>query len=240
MAWRGFFAVCLAAVLGVWGCSDLKDGAVGPVSPGTQQPLVYATDIQPIFQQNCASCHSGGNAKAGYALSSFSGVFGPGSDDVPNAIPGNALSVLITILEAPSHAPLAGSPANVAALRKWVVEDSLGLHQPNVHPDGWMDADSPGFHGKDVANNAWDMSGCRSCHGEDYTGGVALKACTTCHVGTPEDCSTCHGSGVNPAPPMDLSGNFVASARGVGAHQVHLAGGNLADGMACSGCHGVP
>jgi predicted CxxxxCH...CXXCH cytochrome family protein len=51
------------------------------------------------------------------------------------------------------------------------------------------------------------------------------------------DCSRCHGSASNPAPPNDLSGN--ASSAKVGAHQAHL-NPAIAAAVECFECHTVP
>jgi predicted CxxxxCH...CXXCH cytochrome family protein len=42
------------------------------------------------------------------------------------------------------------------------------------------------------------------------------------------------------APPKDLSGNTAVTALGVGAHRVHLAGGDVSRAVACTECHAVP
>ncbi|MBZ0234485.1 MAG: CxxxxCH/CxxCH domain-containing protein [Deltaproteobacteria bacterium] len=52
-------------------------------------------------------------------------------------------------------------------------------------------------------------------------------------------CTTCHGSS-NAAPPKDLAGNTARTARGVGAHQQHLAPSTWHRAIACSSCHVVP
>ncbi|HEY5920279.1 MAG TPA: CxxxxCH/CxxCH domain-containing protein [Kofleriaceae bacterium] len=52
-------------------------------------------------------------------------------------------------------------------------------------------------------------------------------------------CTTCHGS-TNSAPPKDLSGNTARTARGVGAHQIHLASSTWHRTVTCSNCHAVP
>jgi len=111
----------------------------------------------------------------------------------------------------------------------------------NIHGRGWEDPASPRFHGKVIAAANWDMRPCQPCHGTRYTGGSTPVSCTTCHnqPGGPENCATCHGS-ANPAPPRDLRGNTARSARGVGAHQVHVVGTSLSAPMFCHQCHTVP
>ncbi|ABS26029.1 CxxxxCH/CxxCH domain-containing protein [Anaeromyxobacter sp. Fw109-5] len=82
---------------------------------------------------------------------------------------------------------------------------------------------------------------CANCH-EGYTqtsvnvalhldGDVDVKALA---------CNSCHGSEVNAAPPLGTGGETDATARAVGAHQAHLAGGALRGPMECAECHVVP
>lgn len=53
-------------------------------------------------------------------------------------------------------------------------------------------------------------------------------------------CSQCHGSEQNYAPPKSLTGETQTSARGVGAHQIHLTGSGLGAPVSCKECHHVP
>ncbi len=112
-----------------------------------------------------------------------------------------------------------------------------------VHPEGWIDAESASFHGDLIRSSSWDMRECQTCHGSDYDGGVSDVSCRTCHTNSvgPENCATCHGS-TNPAPPRDLSENESSDLPGVGAHQVHLTGGEDVSSLQvpCSQCHIVP
>jgi predicted CxxxxCH...CXXCH cytochrome family protein len=54
------------------------------------------------------------------------------------------------------------------------------------------------------------------------------------------DCSSCHGSQKNNAPPKSVDGSARVSDIGVGAHQAHLVGGKVAQPILCSECHVVP
>jgi predicted CxxxxCH...CXXCH cytochrome family protein len=54
------------------------------------------------------------------------------------------------------------------------------------------------------------------------------------------ECATCHGGPDNAAPPQDTLGNSAVTARGVGAHQAHLRGGEHSRALACAECHRVP
>ena len=134
-------------------------------------------------------------------------------------------------------ADFSGGPSNVSCYT---------CHAIYPHPDEFRFPSQVNFHGKTVAQVAnWDLSQCQSCHGTDYAGaGVAEKNCLACHTAPngPEDCSTCHGSQINPAPPEDLAGHVDPMFVTVGAHQAHLQGGDLwGDNSAlCRNCHVVP
>ncbi|HMR04662.1 MAG TPA: CxxxxCH/CxxCH domain-containing protein [Polyangiaceae bacterium] len=85
---------------------------------------------------------------------------------------------------------------------------------------------------------------CSSCHGTviDAAGKIIAPEL---HVNGTVDvelggCSDCHGSDKNPAPPRDTVGNTETSFIGVGAHQVHLAGGVSGRPLQCQECHTVP
>jgi predicted CxxxxCH...CXXCH cytochrome family protein len=53
-------------------------------------------------------------------------------------------------------------------------------------------------------------------------------------------CSICHGSAANPAPPRSVSGTVATTAVEVGAHQIHLRDTPIRQAIACSECHHVP
>jgi hypothetical protein len=135
MTWRRLLVVCLSVIVGGFGCSDLKDDVVGP-EVTEQESLAYQRDIDPILQQNCVRCHSGGSASGKYDLTTFSNVVANGSDATRNAISGSPSSLLLTILDRGDHGDHIGSAENRDALYKWVVADGMGLRQPAVHPTG--------------------------------------------------------------------------------------------------------
>jgi predicted CxxxxCH...CXXCH cytochrome family protein len=55
-----------------------------------------------------------------------------------------------------------------------------------------------------------------------------------------QDCSSCHGSPANAAPPKAVNGSWSTTDIGVGAHQAHLMAGHVAAPVACDECHQVP
>ncbi len=113
----------------------------------------------------------------------------------------------------------------------------------SVHPDGWLQVGATDFHGRFfLQNQNWDLRNCQQCHGQNYAGGIANSTCLTCHPGTPEGCTVCHGGTENQtgAPPKDLADNTSTTARGVGQHTLHLSGGDLSGGFECTTCHIVP
>jgi len=112
----------------------------------------------------------------------------------------------------------------------------------NTHSQDILNTASADFHGNLIRQSNWDMSMCKQCHGISYDGGLAKSSCFSCHNNPagPENCSTCHGSELSPAPPRDLNGNTSTTDRGVGAHQVHLAGNSNGKTLSCAECHTVP
>lgn len=59
-------------------------------------------------------------------------------------------------------------------------------------------------------------------------------------IGDVKPCDACHGSGGNPAPPLDLGGGNDRAAPGVGAHREHLGRSDQYRELLCSDCHRVP
>jgi len=120
----------------------------------------------------------------------------------------------------------------------------------SVHVEGIIDPTSENFHGNYIKNIQWDMLSCQNCHGVKYDGGdfeypdgsPLSPSCLDCHTypGGPENCTTCHGSSTSNAPPQDLNGNTSTTERGVGAHQIHLKGGDIGRNLTCTECHNVP
>lgn len=149
---------------------------------------------------------------------------------------------------------IAGSPNGMYDCQECHAADfsggitGVGCNTSNCHPSisvhvqGIIDPGSENFHGNYIKNDHWDMSGCQSCHGEDYSGSMLSPTCLDCHTypGGPENCTTCHGSSTSNAPPEDLNGNTATTERGVGAHQIHLKGGDIGRNLTCTECHNVP
>ncbi|MFO0571325.1 MAG: CxxxxCH/CxxCH domain-containing protein [Polyangiaceae bacterium] len=84
---------------------------------------------------------------------------------------------------------------------------------------------------------------CHLCHGEVIGENGFVKP--ELHVNGKLErgsgkCDFCHGSDGVAAPPKDLGGNTSVTALGVGAHRVHLAGGDSSRAVQCSECHTVP
>jgi predicted CxxxxCH...CXXCH cytochrome family protein len=100
---------------------------------------------------------------------------------------------------------------------------------------------------------------CGTCHGRPPASPHPQKeACDVCHPGytsttvnqathadghvdvKPMSCDACHGADGVPAPPVGTKGELATTARAVGAHRQHLAGGAIGRPVACETCHDVP
>ncbi len=66
--------------------------------------------------------------------------------------------------------------------------------------------------------------------------------CAVCHGSGTGACTDCHGGLDNQtgAPPDGLDGEVTSAALAVGAHTMHLDGGDISDGIPCDECHDVP
>jgi len=111
-----------------------------------------------------------------------------------------------------------------------------------VHPDGFGLPGSENFHSFKIQDKMWDMTDCQKCHASDYSGGTAGVTCLDCHNNGagPEACNTCHGVFADEsriAPPTDINNNFETSARGVGAHTIHVYETEISLGVSCYECH---
>jgi len=133
-------------------------------------------------------------------------------------------------------------------------------HTAFPHPDLW-DTTFAGFrtslifHGTFLREKGWPLGQCQSCHGTNYRGGEVQFSCSSpnCHVDkngnakNPEACNTCHGifralagDTLSWAPPRSVTGGTDEFSPGVGAHQAHLAEGELSSLINCRQCHKVP
>ncbi|MBI5510741.1 MAG: CxxxxCH/CxxCH domain-containing protein [Deltaproteobacteria bacterium] len=117
---------------------------------------------------------------------------------------------------------------------------------PELHVDGTLqvvrihtaDWGNPQAHGPGFLA---DPSRCGACHGAALDGGAVGISCEGCHGGWQSDCAFCHGGSQDPAPPEDVAGSDLITARGVGAHQSHLKTTSAEHRLVvCDDCHLVP
>lgn len=113
-----FIPLALAMLPAFLGCTTAPSDV--PADPS------YSSDIQPIFNSSCITCHSDAAPSGAYSLSSRAGALGAGSDTVPNVVPDNAdsskLYRRIIGTEAPQmppgQAPL--DTVKTATIRNWI------------------------------------------------------------------------------------------------------------------------
>jgi hypothetical protein len=111
-------SVGLILILGV-GCSDPQD-----IAPKPKSFFTYNDDMKPLFDASCITCHSGATPPNNYDLTTYAGVRGNGSDNVPNAISGDVTSLIITKIST-GHFAWNGDQAKLDVLIHWVVTDTL-------------------------------------------------------------------------------------------------------------------
>ncbi len=214
-----------AALLLLSGCADLKNPVQNPVAP---TPIVHP---------------------AGWA--------DPANAGNSNGFHGTYLKYVIQPAWADSSCrschggSFTGGSSTVAC---------MPCHDPYPHEvqfPAWSTSVVRG-HVNYLRAHTYPVDACKPCHGDDYLGGTQFQtgvSCATCHHTTagapksPEACNTCHGQfraaandTLSWAPPRSTSDDTSYTARGVGAHQLHLrgAGTTSATSVACTGCHTVP
>ncbi len=213
-------AITFAAVLGiaVAGCSKERnpDETVACES--------FRPKVQTAFADRCAECHSGDAPEGNYDLTTYNGAIGPGSDGTPNAIAGDASSLLLEYVTASTADEVHAGFVDLQPLvTDWIVTCELSYFDSDVHQPGLLNPDAQDFHGALLLEAAWDFGVCADCHGAAFDGGKAKTSCLTCHPEGPKACDTCHGT-----PPAS------------GAHATHVGGGALGRSYDCDSCHVVP
>lgn len=213
----------------------LAGGCAEPRPPSATVRVSWQGDVAPLLAA-CRDCHGGEAPAAGYSLTTYLGALGGGSDEVPNAIAGDASSRLLVEVEAPRDEAHHLPDAAVAVLRRWVVDSELAALGTPLHAAGVLDPSSRDFHGAQVAALGWDLGRCARCHGEDFRGGSAGASCEGCHAGGPTACETCHPLDEARAPRGAQGGQRPYGAGALsGAHRQHVTAG-----LACAECHRVP
>lgn len=207
---RGAAATLVAVAVAACASERPRDGVTCPT---------WREEVAPALAETCSGCHGGAAPAAGYDLTSYLGALGPGSDQVANAIAGDATSAIARVIDpATASEPHAGQGALFALVRAWVVDCDLAYFDSPLHPGGVLDPASADFHGHELRARGWDFAVCASCHGEDFAGTTKAPSCTSCHAEGPTACDTCHE--ISPT---------------TGAHVTHVTAG-----LDCTGCHQVP
>ncbi len=111
-------------------------------------------------------------------------------------------------------------------------------HGSYPHSPTWLNKEDARSHIGYLRGHRHDLQDCQACHGDNYQGGTSGASCYVCHNSAqgPENCTLCHGSSDNMAPPRDTQGNTSETALGVGRHQFHVADKKYT----CLLCHAVP
>ena len=123
-----FLAICFSTLFFIF-CSKLKERS--PVAPSIR--LTYEKNIKIIFDTHCILCHGGSDTLAGnYELTNYIGILGSGTSDVPNAIAGDAFSLLVLKISPDSaHFSCIGAVQN-GSNRSGLPEGSLFLFSAQI------------------------------------------------------------------------------------------------------------
>jgi len=238
--------VAWAPALLAFACSEDRASTPAPT---------FESDVGPILQAKCASCHGATAPAAGFRVDTFLGAIAcvPGSAaSVPATLPSNDTAPILTALGAAPHVGLLDDRER-ATVTAWVV-GGAPARRGAAHAPGIVDPRSPDFHGTSLRAkryapmiDASSSESCGRCHDgapsrpADVTSGVASATpCTTCHTDArgPLACTTCHGNGARIYPGRDPC--FFPNDTG-GAHATHVESSPThAGGIACATCHPMP
>jgi len=96
------------------------------ITPSFDAPdfVTYTTDMKPLIDASCTGCHGGSSPSGNYNLTTYAGILGNGTDAIPNAIPGDINSLIITKIQN-GHFAWNGDQPKIDLLIQWVVADSL-------------------------------------------------------------------------------------------------------------------
>jgi predicted CxxxxCH...CXXCH cytochrome family protein len=216
---------------------------------------VFDTDVAPILDQSCTSCHGASAPAAGWSPGSYLGAIAcVQPSGAPAASPASTAAPILSALASSPHEGLLDSSSR-ATLTGWVTAGAPAFRSA-VHSASIIEPRSSEFHGALLRRQRWspmldanDPSACGRCH--DGTPapipGVTsfapgARSCTSCHA-QPSGvlaCPTCHGSGANSYPPRDMC-FFPKDAAAGTAHAAHVnSSASRPAGFPCQTCHPVP
>jgi hypothetical protein len=196
MQHKRMYLVFILLVLGVAGCSKLKDDLPAPSSSGTQ---VHEAGWNDQTSQNfhgtvlkaegydfdkCVSCHAksfgGGTSGVGCFSCHQSFPHKAGwTDSSSTNFHGKFLRLGLGQLS--GCASCHGTAFDGGTSGK----SCYTCHASYPHKTGWLDPSAAGSHGKYLKAKNWQTVECASCHGANFTGGTSGKSCFTCHSSYP-------------------------------------------------------
>lgn len=217
----------------------------------TDAQVTYRSDIAPLLEARCATCHEGPAAAAGWRVGNYGEVIACTSAGVPATVGGDTAPIL-AVFERGDHAGLLDA-AERERLRRWLSEGAPST-RAGVHPATFADPRAPDGHAQFLRARNYrpltdpaDADACGHCHEGAPRDALAATApgatpCTTCHTdeGGVASCGTCHGAPGRSYPPRDPC-FFPEAADRAGAHARHAGPAPThAEGLPCSTCHPTP
>jgi mono/diheme cytochrome c family protein len=110
-------AACHGELVPVPGQEGADAGAAEDAVAADDPELTWERHVGPMMgARGCVPCHGDGGS---YSVETYAAALGPGSDAVPNVIPGDASSLLLTYSLA-GHGGLGA--ADLSRLRGWIVD----------------------------------------------------------------------------------------------------------------------
>lgn len=117
LRWRAWIAAGTPFEPSTGGGPDADIPPIGTPDAGPSSYPTWDGEVFALIQASgCLSCHG---SSGSYSLQTYDAAFGNGSDQIPNVIPGNPLSLLVQYAEQ-GHRGITAASAEV--IHRWVVD----------------------------------------------------------------------------------------------------------------------
>jgi hypothetical protein len=98
--------------------------ATTPDASTTTTAYTYTNDISGVTTNFCSGCHSGNAPPGNYLTDTYSHLFGNGSDNTPNIVPGDPTSLFVVKIQGDHHNVLSVYPGFDKIAYDWVVNNA--------------------------------------------------------------------------------------------------------------------
>lgn len=219
-----FLGSACAVALAVAAMPSEVVSASGPATPDAASQQFYASQVTPVLQKNCLSCHDAAKTKGGLRLDSYTGIFKGGEDGPVIAKGDPANSMLIQAVQRTGDLMMPPKsvldPADVNTLIAWVRAGAAGMDPaipaaPGTSPTETAAAGAPAEKGTATTSGATVKLASLTVDSDYFENKVRPIFANSCY--------SCHTDEADGGFQLDTKSNF---AKG-GDHGVEVVPGDL-------------